>query len=84
MPKNRYDCAVLVSNDSDFAEALRLIKQEHNKTIGLIIPTQFQSSRSLELSKYATFTKVIYQSTLAASQLPNPIPGTNIRKPETW
>ncbi len=36
--KDLYDCAVIVSNDSDLAEALKLVKNQHKKTIGLISP----------------------------------------------
>lgn len=39
---DKYDCAVLVSNDSDIAEALKLVKAERNKTIGLILPDFLQ------------------------------------------
>ena len=33
-----YDCAVVVSNDSDIAEAMRLARHHHGKLIGLITP----------------------------------------------
>ena len=37
--KDRYDCAVLVTNDSDMAEAMRLVKKGfYNKKLGLITP----------------------------------------------
>ena len=35
---NAYDCAVIVSNDSDLSEALRFVKKQTDKTIGLIFP----------------------------------------------
>jgi len=41
---NLYDCAVVVSNDSDLAEALKLVKTQHNKTIGLITPSNTHPS----------------------------------------
>ena len=71
-----YDCAVIVSNDSDLAESLRLVKEQHNKVIGLITPGKGHPSR--ELLKYADFTKRIRKGVLSISQLPNPIPGTTI------
>jgi uncharacterized LabA/DUF88 family protein len=77
-----YDCAVIVSNDSDLAESLRLVKEQHNKIIGLITPGKGHPSR--ELLKYADFTKRIRKGVLAISQLPNPIPGTTIYKPKVW
>jgi uncharacterized LabA/DUF88 family protein len=77
-----YDCVVIVSNDSDLAESLRLVKEQHNKIIGLITPGKGHPSR--ELLKYADFTKRIRKGVLAISQLPNPIPGTTIYKPKVW
>jgi uncharacterized LabA/DUF88 family protein len=77
-----YDCAVIVSNDSDLAESLRLVKEQHNKVIGLITPGKGHPSR--ELLRYADFTKRIRKGVLAISQLPDPIPGTTIYKPKVW
>jgi len=79
---NKYDCAVILSNDSDLAEAINLVKQQHNKLIGLVIPTNCFPSQ--ELIKLADFVKRIRKGLLAASQLPNPIPGTKIHKPTSW
>jgi uncharacterized LabA/DUF88 family protein len=79
---DKYDCAVIVSNDSDLAESLRLVKEQHNKTIGLFIPWKHHPSK--ELMKYANFIKRIRRNVLAISQLPDPIPGTSIYKPVKW
>ncbi len=79
---DQYDCAVIVSNDSDLAESLRLVKEQHQKKIGLITPGKTHPSR--ELLKYADFTKRIRKGILGASQLPDPIPGTTIHKPKVW
>ena len=35
---NAYDCEVMVSNDSDLAEAMRLVREQHGKRIGLVNP----------------------------------------------
>jgi uncharacterized LabA/DUF88 family protein len=79
---DHYDCAVIVSNDSDLAESLRLVKEQHKKKIGLITPGKIHPSR--ELLKYADFTKRIRKGVLGASQLPDSIPGTTIHKPKIW
>ena len=82
---NAYDCAVIVSNDSDLAESLRLVKEQQKKIIGLIFPsTDKKRHPSKELTKHAHFTKSVLKSALKACQLPTPIPGTNITKPKTW
>jgi len=84
--KDVYDCAVLISNDSDFAEALRLVKEQNKKKIGIISPVLKGSKRhrSQELIRHADFVLRIGQGVLAASQLPPSIPGTNIHKPANW
>jgi len=79
---NKYDCAVLISNDSDLAEAINLVKKEHGKLIGLLLPTNCYPSK--ELMPLADFVKTIRKGVLATSQLPNSIPGTKIHKPITW
>lgn len=82
---NKYDCAVLVSNDSDLSEALRFAKEDHNKKIGLIVPgNEKYRKASHELSKHSTFIRRISKKLLSESQLPNPIPGTKIYKPASW
>lgn len=85
-----YDCAVVVSNDSDLAESMRLVRLHHpGKVIGLIFPRQSgpgarHAHPSRELTRHAHFVKHLGKSVLAACQMPNPIPGTTIHKPPTW
>jgi uncharacterized LabA/DUF88 family protein len=79
---DRYDCGVIVSNDSDLAEAMCLVKQQHKKTLGLITPSSARTSK--ELRMYADFSKHIKMQQLKKSQLPNPIPGTSLYKPSSW
>lgn len=80
--KNNYDCAVIVSNDSDLYEAMRIVKDELNKKVGLIILPG--GHPSVTLLKCATFKKAIRENLLKSSQLPNQIPNTNIYKPANW
>ena len=42
-----YDCAVVVTNDSDIAEAMRLVRQQHGKRIGLVTPGARRPSQQL-------------------------------------
>ncbi|MDE0006174.1 MAG: NYN domain-containing protein [Rhodospirillaceae bacterium] len=77
-----YDCAVVVSNDSDIAEAMRLVRELDGKRIGLVTPGTRRASR--QLTKYAHFSRNIRSNVLQRSQLPHRIPGTNIRKPALW
>lgn len=79
-----YDCAVIVSNDSDLADSLRLVKEQHKKVIGLVTPGAPGRKTSRQLAQYADFIKSIRTWALKASQLPNPIPEVNIHKPASW
>ena len=81
--KNEFDCVVVVSNDSDLAEALRMVVQQNNKIVGVINP-RIGKPPARELMKYAKFYKTISKGVLKISQLPDYIPGTKIHKPLTW
>jgi uncharacterized LabA/DUF88 family protein len=82
---DKYDCAIVVSNDSDLAESMRFVKEEHHKMMGLFAPgISGERKISRQLMKYASFVRPIRPETLKASQLPDLIPGTNIHKPKSW
>lgn len=80
--KNLYDCAVIISNDSDLAEAMRVVKDECEKKVGLFTPWKRRVSK--QLKRHSTFQRTIRKASLAKSQLPNPIPNTTIHKPLSW
>lgn len=80
--KGLFDCAIVVSNDSDLAEAMRIAKDECEKVVGLFTPWRRRASK--QLMRNSTFQRTIRRSSLAKSQLPNPIPGTRIHKPIGW
>ncbi|MCF8038973.1 MAG: NYN domain-containing protein [Desulfohalobiaceae bacterium] len=80
---DRYDCGVVVSNDSDLAEAMHLVKKQHSKILGVVFPDEKRRG-SKELMQYADFTRKIRRNALKNSQLPERIPGTNIHKPPDW
>jgi uncharacterized LabA/DUF88 family protein len=79
---DKYDCGVIVSNDSDLAEAMRLIRLQHQKVLGVVTPNTGKTSK--QLSIHAHFVRHVRQGVLQASQLPDPIPGTSIYKPKAW
>ena len=81
-----YDCAVIVSNDSDLAESMRLVRLHHSaKLLGLVFPRRETGGYpSRELSRHAHFVLRLGERVLAACQLPDPIPGTRIHKPASW
>ena len=79
-----YDCAVVVSNDSDLSEALRIVKAQSGKLIGVVTPGAPTRKTSHQLRVHADFVRTIRETALRQSQLPDPIPGTGIRKPANW
>ena len=80
--KDSFDCAIVVSNDSDLAEAMRLVKDECGKMVELFTPWRRRASK--QLMQHSDFQRTIRRASLAKSQLPDPIPGTKIRKPHDW
>ena len=80
---NKFDCAVLVSNDSDFSGALKKMRSQGTKSIGLLTPGK-RHRISYKLSKYATFQKRFTVKHVKNNQLPQRIPNSNIVKPPSW
>lgn len=81
--RNLFDAAVVISNDSDLAGAVRIVRSELKKVVGVLNPQQ-RASRTL--AKEATFRKQIHQGVLGASQFNNPLTDANgtFHKPATW
>ena len=80
--KNLYDIAIVISNDSDLVEAIRLVREELGKIVGIgILPN---CNPSVELLKNCDFKKKIRMEVIKKSQLPIKIPGTDIVKPDNW
>ncbi|MCF7793880.1 MAG: NYN domain-containing protein [Candidatus Cloacimonetes bacterium] len=80
--KGLYDCAVVPSNDGDLLEAMKIVHDELRLCVGLVTPRKARISKSLP--KYSTFQKRIGNNLLRNSQLPDPIPDTDIFKPKEW
>ncbi len=79
---NVFDAAFVVSNDSDLVEAIRLVKQQRRKMIGVVTPWRFRTAAVLAIE--ASLILRLRKGVLSASQLPDRIPGTTIHKPRTW
>lgn len=82
--KKLYEVAVLVTNDSDLVEPIKIIRSELNLPVIVLNPRP--STPSHELRKYATFVKPIRQRALAASQFPNELTDAigTFHKPSKW
>ncbi len=78
------DTAVLITNDSDLREPLRLVREELGLITGVVNPhPASRRSRALQ----ATFFKQLRPGALAASQFPRQLTapsGRTITKPADW
>lgn len=89
---NRYEVAVVVSNDTDLAEAIRLARSECGKKVGLIAPllsaNRDGSPRRMSdaLRRATDFQRELRAPALASSQLPNPVKAGDVAltKPASW
>jgi len=79
-----YDVAVVLSNDSDLVEPIKIVRQELNLPVGVLNPIPAHPSH--ELQKYATFMKPIRKKVLSVSQFPERMRDVNgeFHKPPTW
>jgi len=81
------DHVVVVTNDTDIAPALDMIRAHTKVVVGLVVPTSdHQRTPNADLAKHAHWTrKHITVSELRDSQLPRVIPGRKVTtKPESW
>jgi uncharacterized LabA/DUF88 family protein len=86
----RFEAAVVVSNDSDLCEPVRIVKDELGLCVGVLCPHDGQPGRggrpSVMLRRLATFFKPIRASVLQASQFPDNLSDTGgtFHKPPIW
>jgi uncharacterized LabA/DUF88 family protein len=81
----RYDIALIMSQDTDLVEPIRMVSSELNKIAGLAWLDGRRPSR--HLAQVSSFVRHVTKSDLAASQFPNPLPrnpGGPIHKPASW
>jgi YD repeat-containing protein len=73
--KGLYQVAVLISNDSDLVEPVKIIRNELKLPVGVLNP--FIQSPSFDLRKCATFVKPIRRGVISASQFPSTLKDAN-------
>ena len=80
-----YEQAVVVSNDADFAGAMRYVRDDLGLRVTLVNPDPRNSSPR-ELTDAATYVKRLWKSPLRRSQLPDTLrDGVGvIGKPAGW
>ena len=82
---NRYDLALVMSQDTDLIEPIRIVTQERNLQVGLVWLDGGRPNN--KLAAVSTFVRHVSGADLAASQFPARIlrpNGTEIDKPAVW
>lgn len=82
--KNDFEVAVVVSNDSDLVEPIKIVKNDIGKIVGVVNP---HKKMSFHLKQEASFIRShIRKGLLQISQFPNILKDTNgqIHKPKEW
>lgn len=93
--RGEYEAAVVVSDDSDLVEPIRMVRKELGLRVGILNPQPEYDSRTgkrrrrreLEQACTSGFYKHLDYSLLAICQLPNPVVDSNgngIYRPERW
>lgn len=79
----QFDTAALITNDSDLAEPVRIVRHEIGLPVGVLSP---RPRHSAELQKVATFLKRIRQAQLVSCQFPVSLTDAHgtFHKPSSW
>jgi len=82
--QRNFEAAVLVTNDSDLLEPIRIVRHQLGLVVGILNPHRHTASRVL--SKHASFIKQIREGPLRSSQFPQRLQDTNgeFHKPADW
>lgn len=88
---NRFDVALVLSNDTDLVEPVRIVTQEVGKQVGLIAPCRQRHGGppipSPSLRAVGSFVLYVDDHHLAAAQFPDPVmraKGNPVIKPAGW
>jgi hypothetical protein len=78
-----YEVAVVLSNDSDLTEPIRMVRDELKLPIGVLCP---HDNPSWQLRNATTFWREIRDATLAKAQFPDVLTDSigSFHKPERW
>jgi len=81
--KDEYDVAIIVSNDSDLLEPVKVVQGDLSKDVGILNP---HDNPAKVLLNEAKFYRKIRQGVLSSSQLPEQLSDSKgvIDKPSSW
>lgn len=79
-----YEGAVVITNDSDLTEPIRLVRDELKMSVIVLDPSADRSSQSL--AKAATTYRPIRPAAIVANQFPNSLTDANgvVTRPKEW
>ena len=82
--QRNFQVAVLITNDSDLLEPIRIVRQELHLDVGILNPHLHTPSQVL--TRHASFIKQIREGPLKASQFAPALKDTNgkFHKPSVW
>jgi uncharacterized LabA/DUF88 family protein len=81
---DRFDVAIVITNDSDLVEPIRIAVHEAGKRVGLLVPVKYPNQSLIDA---ASFYLHIRPGHLRKAQFMNPVSmsdGTKIFKPASW
>ncbi len=81
----RYEQAVVITNDSDLAEPVRVVRDELKLPVGILYPSKYLNPQ-LKNATTPNFTKAIRMGVLSASQFANVLADNvgSFHKPVSW
>lgn len=85
--RERFEAAVVITNDSDLCEPVRVVSQELGMKVGVLLPVSLPDRKqSQALKKVATFWKPVRMGAIAAAQLPDTVMvhGQQVHRPVEW
>jgi uncharacterized LabA/DUF88 family protein len=85
--RGRYDVAVVISNDSDLAEPIHLVRTELRRKVLVLMPCCNGGTPSIKLRTVASKALRVDPAHLAAAQFPGSLTdaaGAIITKPASW
>ncbi|MBI1235615.1 MAG: NYN domain-containing protein [Alphaproteobacteria bacterium] len=83
--RDRYDAALIVSQDTDLCEPMRMVRYDLGKTVGLVWLDGREPGKHMK--RVASFIRHATPSRLSKAQFPEQIMGRNghfLRKPGNW
>ncbi|MGV3724198.1 MAG: NYN domain-containing protein, partial [Actinomycetota bacterium] len=84
---DKFEAAVVISNDSDLAEPIRVVRRHFRKPVVVLHPCRAPRTPSVELKMAGTKSMIIQPASLATSQIASTLTdndGNTIARPTSW